>query len=83
MSKICQNLELIQINFADVRRIGSNVPMVTVSTPVGDVMVTLTAWVEMPVMNKTVMKMKCSLHHISVVLMNLGKKVEKTYFPNF
>ena len=57
-----------------VQRTGSSVLMVTVSTPVGDVMVTLTAWAETEVMKRTVHMIKLCLHLISVVQVNSGIK---------
>ena len=60
--------------FADVQKTGSSVLMVTVSTPVGDVMVTLTAWAETEVMKRTVHKIKLCHHLISVVQVNSGIK---------
>ena len=47
--------------------------MVIVSTLVGDVMDTLTAWVETAVMNMTVPRIRWCLHLHSVVPMNSGK----------
>ena len=52
--------------------VGFNVQMVIVSTLVGDVMEALTAWVEMAVMNKTVLKIRWFLHLHSVAQMNSG-----------
>ena len=60
--------------FVVVQKTGSSVLMVTVSTPVGDVMVTLTAWAETEVMKRTVPKIKLCLHLISVVQVNSGIK---------
>ena len=58
--------------FVVVQKTGSSVLMVTVSTPVGDVTVTLTVWAETEVMKRTVQKIKLCLHLISVVQVNSG-----------